>query len=100
MHDILEAIVRAGGLPLQVGGCVRDRLLGVEAKDVDVEVYGLDAEQLCAVLRRHGKVSEVGKSFGVIKLASAQGEFDFSLPRRDSKTGTGPAASRSSWITP
>lgn len=89
MNHILEAIVAAGGDPLRVGGCVRDQLLGLESKDVDVEVFGLSVEDLCAVLRRFGKVSVVGESFGVIKLTTRDGDFDFSLPRRDNKTGRG-----------
>jgi tRNA nucleotidyltransferase (CCA-adding enzyme) len=89
MNDILKAIVEAGGNPIKVGGCIRDKLLGLDSKDVDVEVFGLSADVLCAVLRRFGKVSVVGASFGVIKLTTKGDDFDFSLPRRDSKTGRG-----------
>jgi len=89
MNDILKAIVAAGGDPIRVGGCIRDELLGLESKDVDVEVFGLSADALCAVLRRFGKVSVVGESFGVIKLTTKDEDFDFSLPRRDNKTGRG-----------
>jgi len=89
MNDILKAIVAAGGDPIRVGGCIRDGLLGLESKDVDVEVFGLSADALCVVLRRFGKVSVVGESFGVIKLTTKDEDFDFSLPRRDSKTGRG-----------
>ena len=38
----LTALRSAGGRPRLVGGCVRDWLLGLEPKDFDVEVYGLD----------------------------------------------------------
>jgi len=89
MNHILQAIVAAGGDPIKVGGCIRDELLGLESKDVDVEVFGLSAEALCIVLRRFGKVSIVGESFGVIKLTTEDEDFDFSLPRRDNKTGRG-----------
>src|SRR5690606_19651140 len=34
-----------------------------------------------------GKVDCVGKSFGVIKLSTDEGDFDFSLPRRENKVG-------------
>jgi len=73
-----------------VGGCVRDRLLGLPNKDFDVEVFGLDFERLAAVLGPWGRVDVVGRSFGVAKLTVAPGEtYDFSLPRRDSKVAPG-----------
>ncbi|MFO1512035.1 MAG: polynucleotide adenylyltransferase [Verrucomicrobiota bacterium] len=73
-----------------VGGCVRDALLGIAHKDFDFEVYGTDYETLARQLSAHGRVDLVGKSFGVIKFSSAGGgQWDFSLPRRDSKTAAG-----------
>jgi tRNA nucleotidyltransferase (CCA-adding enzyme) len=73
-----------------VGGCVRDAWLGIPQKDFDLEVYGVDYETLARQLRAHGRVDLVGKSFGVIKFSSASGgQWDFSLPRRDSKTAAG-----------
>lgn len=75
---------------LLVGGCVRDWLLGLPVKDVDVEVHGVGVEPLCAALARYGRVDLVGRSFGVLKLTTAPGQtFDFSLPRRDSKVAPG-----------
>lgn len=73
-----------------VGGCVRDALLGIPQKDFDLEVYGGDYETLAQQLSAHGRVDLVGKSFGVIKFSSTSGgQWDFSLPRRDSKTAAG-----------
>lgn len=73
-----------------VGGCVRDALLGEEVKDIDVEVHGVDYDTLHHVLSRWGRADAVGKSFGVVKLSMKDGEqYDFSLPRRDSKVGAG-----------
>jgi tRNA nucleotidyltransferase (CCA-adding enzyme) len=73
-----------------VGGCVRDALLGIVQKDFDLEVYGVDYETLAQQLRPHGRVDLVGKSFGVIKFTGASGgQWDFSLPRRDSKLAAG-----------
>jgi tRNA nucleotidyltransferase (CCA-adding enzyme) len=68
---------------------VRDWLLGLEAKDFDVEVYGMDYEQLGRALSPFGPTDLVGRSFGVIKLRIGGAEYDFSLPRRESKTGAG-----------
>src|SRR5688572_2608856 len=73
-----------------VGGCVRDWLLGNPGKDYDIEVFGLTYEQLAQALSRWGKTDFVGRTFGVVKLTIAEGAtYDFSIPRRDSKTAPG-----------
>lgn len=68
---------------------MRDWLLGLEPKDFDVEVPGVTFEQLHRTLAPFGSTDVVGRSFGVIKLRVAEIEYDFSLPRRESKTGVG-----------
>src|SRR3989338_2589134 len=85
LEKITQAILAAGGKPILVGGCVRDKLLGLASKDFDIEVYGLSLEQLEAALNRLGPVYAVGKSFGVFKLFN----FDISLPRTENKAGKG-----------
>jgi tRNA nucleotidyltransferase (CCA-adding enzyme) len=74
-----------------VGGCVRDALAGLPpGKDFDVEVFGLDYEQLIAALARWGRTDLVGRSFGVVKLSTSSGHsYDFTLPRKDSKVAAG-----------
>ena len=90
LKRIIQAIAEAGGIAYEVGGCVRDQLLGHASKDLDIEVFHLDAATLSKILSRYGRVNEVGVSFGVIKLRTAQGdELDFTLPRRESKIGRG-----------
>jgi tRNA nucleotidyltransferase (CCA-adding enzyme) len=74
-----------GGRALVVGGWVRDRLLSRPSKDVDVEVYGIEAERLRALLTTIGPVNTVGESFTVYKVQ----EVDVALPRRESKVGRG-----------
>ena len=37
-----DVITDVGGRPIIVGGAVRDHLLGIESKDIDVEVFGID----------------------------------------------------------
>ena len=81
--------VRTIGRPLLVGGCVRDWLAGRIPKDFDVEVYGVTPEQLAATLARFGDTDPVGKSFGVIKLRLGGVDYDFALPRRETKTAAG-----------
>jgi tRNA nucleotidyltransferase (CCA-adding enzyme) len=82
----LAAAVRdAGGRALIVGGWVRDQLSGRASKDLDIEVFGLPADRLRAVLEPFGRVDTVGESFTVYKVAN----LDVSLPRRESKIGRG-----------
>ena len=85
----LQAIRSAGGQPRLTGGCVRDWLLGLAPKDFDVEVFGLDYEKMRRALAPFGPTDLVGRSFGVLKLRIDGTEYDFSLPRRESKTGAG-----------
>jgi tRNA nucleotidyltransferase (CCA-adding enzyme) len=85
----LNALRSAGGRPRVVGGSVRDWLLGIAPKDFDLEVYGLDYESMGRALAPFGPTDVVGRSFGVLKVRLAGAEYDFSLPRRESKTGAG-----------
>lgn len=83
----VEAITAIGGRALFVGGCVRDMIIGVESKDIDIEVHGpVTVDEVEAALRKIGRVDAVGKSFGVLKFGR---DVDVSFPRRDSKTGAG-----------
>ncbi len=82
---VVEEVHSAGGRAFFVGGWVRDRLIDRESKDIDIEVYGLDAGRLRTLLEGIGRVDAVGESFTVYKL----GPLDVSLPRRESKTGRG-----------
>lgn len=86
---IFSELLGYGFTPYMVGGYPRDCLLGVNSKDMDVEVFGCSIEQLESVLSQFGKVSTVGKRFGIIKLTTEYGEYDFSVPRRDNLVGIG-----------
>ena len=89
LHAAFSALRSAGSRPRLVGGCVRDWLLGLQPKDFDVEVFGLDYEALARALAPFGPTDVVGRSFGVLKVRLDGVEYDFSLPRRESKTGAG-----------
>lgn len=88
LRPILDAVRRIGR-PRLVGGGVRDWLLGRPGTDFDIEVAGASFEDLHRVLAPFGATDVVGRSFGVIKLRRGGAEYDFSLPRRESKTGRG-----------
>jgi len=94
LGPMLDRLVRelrsAGFRPLVVGGAVRDALLGLQSKDIDIEVYGITYDRLAELLAEHGRTDLVGKSFGVVKFTAPSGETcDFSVPRRDNKVGLG-----------
>jgi tRNA nucleotidyltransferase (CCA-adding enzyme) len=89
LFDVFRKLDSHGAVPMVVGGAIRDWLLGIEPKDLDIEVYKLPQDKLVSTLQEFGKVDLVGKSFGVIKLTIGQETFDFSLPRRDSKKSLG-----------
>ena len=88
-HAMAEALQAAGGRAFFVGGAVRDRQLGLPVRDIDLEVYRLEADALEPILARFGKVHLVGQRFAVLHVATEHGEIEVSLPRTESKTGPG-----------
>ncbi|MDP1571678.1 MAG: HD domain-containing protein [Vicinamibacterales bacterium] len=82
---VARAVAAQGGRAVVVGGFVRDRLLGLASKDLDLEVFGIPEDDLRALLATLGRVEPVGQAFPVYKL----GAIDVALPRRESKTGRG-----------
>ncbi len=85
----------ARGEVYEVGGSVRDRLWGysVQAKDRDYLVRKIPIDDLQQMLRWHGDVNWVGKSFGVLKFTPRVNEgegrvtLDIALPRSEQSTG-------------
>lgn len=71
---------------LFVGGFVRDLVLGIPSKDMDLEIYGLTYPQILSALRPAFRIDQVGQSFSVIKIDN---EIDLAIPRREKKIGTG-----------
>ena len=91
---VRKSIKNAGGKIYQIGGVVRDELLGKVSKDLDLIVVGVELSDLEEILKPHGKVNMVGKSFGILKFvptgSTEEEDVDISVPRVDSKsTGAG-----------
>ena len=82
---IARAVADAGGRAYYVGGFVRDGIMGVECKDIDIEVYGLAPQALRSVLAGLGEVYDRGAAFGVLGLRHS--DIDIAMPRTESRTG-------------
>jgi tRNA nucleotidyltransferase (CCA-adding enzyme) len=100
VDQTIEQFVRGLGLDAYlVGGAVRDELLGLESKDADFVVPGVDYEGLHAALEPYGKVEELevaGRRVGArlyprdAKLrALAPAGIEFAPPRAERSTGPG-----------
>ncbi len=87
--SIAHAVKQQGGRAFLVGGAVRDGLLGLPAKDADLEVYGIQADALEKLIQPFGAVHLVGKQFAILHLSTEAGPIEISLPRTESKTGPG-----------
>ncbi len=66
------------------GGAVRDVLLGLKCKDIDIECYDISVEDFEIAMGNLG-AQGAGKSFFVYKYR----QLDISLPRTERKTGVG-----------
>ena len=88
----LQELWKQGAEVYEVGGSVRDRLLGLAVKDQDLLVRKIPFVALKNILGPFGKVALVGKSFGVIKFNPHENpdkNFDIALPRTEKSTGVG-----------
>ncbi len=90
----VTAILKKGKI-YEVGGAVRDRIMGrdISVKDRDYLVCGISYPDLSKLLKEFGQVDLVGRSFGVIKFTQSVKKkkctFDVALPRREYSTGVG-----------
>lgn len=92
MEKFLEPLFQAGAEIYEVGGTIRDRLLGLPHKDKDLLIRNLSIEKITALLKPYGKLAFVGKTFGVLKFTphlDPATTFDLALPRKEISTGPG-----------
>lgn len=88
MAETIAAKVRTqGGRCYYVGGFVRDRILGLENKDVDIEVHGIAPQTLEQILSALGDCISMGASFGVFGLKGY--DIDIAMPRKETVKGRG-----------
>lgn len=86
-REIALKVKENGGTAYFVGGFVRDRLLGRESKDIDIEVHSVDVPTLRDILSSVGQTLEIGESFGIFSLRGT--DIDIALPRKERATGRG-----------
>ncbi|MBQ7010220.1 MAG: HD domain-containing protein [Clostridia bacterium] len=84
---IAKRVAAEGGRAYFVGGFVRDRLLGTENKDIDVEVHGISPASLEKILDSVGERISMGESFGIYGLKGA--DVDVAMPRKEKVRGKG-----------
>lgn len=89
--SFIDKIYDEGGRVFEVGGALRDEMLGHATKDKDLLVTLIPLKKLTALLGNFGSVHEVGKSFGVLKFRprGEDGDYDVALPRTEKSTGAG-----------
>lgn len=85
--NFFKEIRYMGGRVTFVGGSVRDFYLNIASKDIDIVVSNIPNEQLISILKKHGTVSSVGESFGVLKFVPNEFKvnepIDIALPRTE-----------------
>ena len=86
-YRLAREVDRAGGRVYFVGGWVRDRLLGLANKDIDLEVHGVPVPVLEGILDALGERISMGASFGVMGLRHF--DIDIAMPRAERATGRG-----------
>ena len=100
MRREIEDYVRSLGLDAYlVGGAVRDEVLGLDSKDADFLVPGVDTDELRRRLEPHGRVEDLvvaGRLVGVRLRPRdrnvgmlAPGGIEFAPPRAERSTGPG-----------
>lgn len=84
---IAEKVAEFGGRVYFVGGYVRDRLMNIENKDIDIEVHGVSPDVLESILDGLGKRMTMGQSFGIYGLKGYG--LDVAMPRKEHAIGRG-----------
>lgn len=86
-EKIASRVAEKGGRVYYVGGFVRDRIMGTENKDIDIEIHGIHPRELAEILDSVGKRTEMGAEFGIFGLRGY--DLDIAMPRKEEATGRG-----------
>lgn len=92
-RDLLKAkelalmVKEKGGKAYFVGGYVRDKLLNIENKDIDIEIHAIEPHVLEGILEILGGKMSFGESFGIYGIKGYG--IDIAMPRKEKQRGTG-----------
>ena len=86
-ETIAKKVKECGGRAYYVGGYVRDKLLNIDNKDIDIEIHGITPKELEKILDEIGKRMEIGESFGIYSLKGCN--VDIAMPRKEISKGIG-----------
>lgn len=92
LDRVITALHDAGAEVYEVGGPVRDELMGRTVKDHDYLVRHLTVKQIQGLLEPFGTVTLIGRSFGIVKFTphgKRAATVDIALPRKEISTGEG-----------
>jgi tRNA nucleotidyltransferase (CCA-adding enzyme) len=65
LDPIINDLIKKEYRPVVVGGFIRDSLLQISSKDIDIEVFGIESlAHLEKLLASYGKVHSVGRAAG------------------------------------
>lgn len=84
---IAKKVKEVGGIAYFVGGYVRDSILDIPNKDIDIEIHGIKPEILKNILSELGDIQTIGNAFGIYNLKGY--DLDIALPRKERCIGTG-----------
>ncbi len=83
---LLEILEGEGHEARLVGGCVRDELLGLEAKDFDIATSASPEEMIVILRKRKIRSLLHGQEHGTITALMPSGSFEMTTLREDVKT--------------
>lgn len=89
LQEFLKALSEKGAKTYYVGGYVRDKILGKENKDIDIEIHYITEKEFLDVCKSFClDIKLCGQAFGVYKAVIDGQDIDFSFPRTEKLIGT------------
>ena len=88
LGKVLEKLNERGAKTYYVGGYVRDKILGKENKDIDIEIHYITEEEFLDTCKSFDlDIKLCGQAFGVYKTVIDGQDIDFSFPRTEKLIG-------------
>lgn len=89
LQEFLKALSDKDAKTYYVGGYVRDKILGKENKDIDIEIHYITEEKFLDTCKSFDlDIKLCGQAFGVYKAVLDGQDIDFSFPRTEKLIGT------------